>query len=219
MIDIGGLPIQKSIIKGLTVAVVFLFICVAFSPTINSYEIEKEYVKLTTEICGVEGAQPQTIKLTRQESEEIDVLFDEIKIKLDNANSYEDTKDVLKWAIIELDKFNLLGGLSIDEAKKIVIPKFNTHQISPLRNREYQSNTNAMCLIAGEIYGSWILWGIIPSFIASLIFRFTSIIETPIGKILDFLINLDPPYSQIVESLRNLLLLLATFLFYGDLLT
>lgn len=132
--------------KSLAVAIILLFIGVAFAPSINANVSKNELVEITTEVCGIDGIKPNTVKLTKQESKEVEQLIDDIKSKLDKAETREETVEIFNEAIIELDKYGLLGGLSIEQAQRHVTSRYNQH----ISNQISNNNTNALCLIAGE---------------------------------------------------------------------
>jgi len=115
--------------KGLTVAIVFLFLGVAFAPSINANVPKEEYVEITTEICGIDGIKPKTVKLTKQESIEIEQLFNDIKVKLDKAETREETIEIFNDAIVEIDKYGLLGGLSIEQAQNLIIRPYHNSRV------------------------------------------------------------------------------------------
>ncbi|UCD14586.1 MAG: hypothetical protein JSW60_03985, partial [Thermoplasmatales archaeon] len=104
--------------KYLSVAVILLFIGVAFAPSINA-NISKEMIEFTTEVCGLNGGK-QTVKLTQEEADEVGSLFDSIRERLNETETREETEEVFKEAVVELDKYGLLGGLSVKHAQRLV---------------------------------------------------------------------------------------------------
>jgi hypothetical protein len=143
----------------LAVVVIFLFISVALAPSIHANTppvLEGELVEITTEVCGLPGMKPQTIQLTEEDTVAVDRLFDEIKIKLNNAETREETEEIFNEAIIELDRYGLLGGLSVEQAQQIVIVIYQNHKLLEFlktlyeRNKEaIDENINLLCFIAG----------------------------------------------------------------------
>ena len=73
--------------KGLAVAVILLFIGVAFAPSINASVVKDELVEFDVEFCGL--GKKHKVKLTQQEADEVELLFDDIKEQLDNVSSSE----------------------------------------------------------------------------------------------------------------------------------
>lgn len=104
--------------KKVTIAVILLFISFAFSPSIHA-NISKDVVEFTTEICGLDGGK-QTVELTQVEAEEVDALFKSIRERLNETETREEAEEIFKEAVVELDKYGLLGGLSIKHAQRLV---------------------------------------------------------------------------------------------------
>ena len=105
--------------KGLVFGVIFLFIGLAFAPTINANIGKEELVEFTTEVCGMNGAK-RTIELTQQEANEVEGLFKSHRNKLNATSSREETELIYKETVAELDKYGLIGGLSVKQAQRLV---------------------------------------------------------------------------------------------------
>jgi hypothetical protein len=107
--------------KLLVVGVIFLFLGLACVPSINAnVSKESELVEFTTEICGL-GDGKHTVQLTKEEVKEVDRLFDSIRERLNETESREEAVEIFNEAIVELDKYGLLGGLSVKQAQRLVI--------------------------------------------------------------------------------------------------
>ncbi|EMR75079.1 hypothetical protein MBGDF03_00859 [Thermoplasmatales archaeon SCGC AB-540-F20] len=117
----GGNNIIK---KGSVLAVILLFIGVAFAPSINANvskaSIDSELVEITTEVCGINGVTPNTVLLSKEDAEEVEKLIDDIERRLDDVETREETEKIFNEAVVELDKYGLLGGLSVKQAQKLV---------------------------------------------------------------------------------------------------
>lgn len=114
----------------------------------------KDLVKFTTEVCGLNGDR-QTVKLTQQEANEVEALFDLIRNKLNNTESREEAEEIFKDAVVELDKYGLLGGLSVKQAQRLVTGGYKTPRISRFIDRisdkiPVDNNSNILCIISGE---------------------------------------------------------------------
>jgi len=145
--------------KGIAVVVILLFIGLAFAPSIYANESEEELVEVTTEFCGLSGKR-NTVQITQRQAKELDALFDEIKLKLDTIESREEAVDIFNEAIVELDKYGLLGGLSVKQAQRLVIGKYQNMRIMKLIGQTFTIDsgnsdgvTNTLCLIAGKSIG------------------------------------------------------------------
>jgi hypothetical protein len=145
--------------KGLVIGIIFLFIGVAVAPSINASVAEPELVEITTEFCGMDGIKPHTAKLTTQETQELETLFDDIKARLDAAEGREETVEIFNDAIAELDRFGLLGDMSKKEIKQLITKRginsiFNNHNEKHNSGLENDEINNFFCLIAGNIQNS-----------------------------------------------------------------
>jgi hypothetical protein len=119
---------------------------------------ESVLIEITTEVYGLPGQRPQTIQLTKEDVEAVDILFEEIKFKLDDVETRDEAVEIFNEAITELDKYGLLGGLSVEQAKRLVTERFRDSRIIKVlegicsRNQKnLEGNVNVLCLIAGKI--------------------------------------------------------------------
>jgi len=134
--------------KGLAVAVILLFIGVAFTSSINASVIKDELVEFDVEFCGL--GKKHTVKLTQQEADEIDKLFDDIKEQLDTVETIEETEEIFKGAVVELDKYGLLGVLSVSQAQRLVTGKYQESTEDKYMEKSLDENENRFCLITGN---------------------------------------------------------------------
>ena len=104
--------------KGLAVAVILLFIGVAFAPSINSSVIKDELVEFDVELCGL--GQRHTVSLTQQEAHKVELLFDDIQEQLNNVETREEAEEIFKDAVVELDNYGVLGDVSVMDAIELV---------------------------------------------------------------------------------------------------
>jgi hypothetical protein len=143
--------------KILTTGIIILFLGLAFAPSLHANAPEEvldgELVEITTEVCGLPGQKPQTVQLTTEDAEAVDKLFEEIKTKLDNIESREEAVKIFNEAIVELDQYGLLGGLSIEQAKRLVTSRYQQQRLSSMPMDE---NENRFCLIMGKTSWIWI---------------------------------------------------------------
>ena len=146
--------------KGIAVVVIALLLALAFAPSINAnVSKEDELVEITTEICGLPGLKPQTIQLTKEDAEAVDRLFEETKVKLDSVETREEAVEIFIEVIVELDKYGILGDLTIKEAQRLVTGRFQkskgiTHFDAFINrlNKFYDFNfSNLFCLVFTNI--------------------------------------------------------------------
>jgi len=141
--------------KLISVAVILLFIGLAFAPSINADVGKEELVEFTTELCGLNGSK-QTVKLTQQQADEVEALFNSIREQLNATESREEAEDIFKDAVMELDKYGLLGGLSIKQAQRLVVGDYLNQKSKQYfkdiksTNLADKNDSNYLCLILGS---------------------------------------------------------------------
>ena len=117
-----------------------IMLLVPFSSVIgtqnSSLKIEKETVSFTIEPCGL-NSEKQTVELTKEEAEIIKQLFNSIRERLNETETREEAEEVFKEAVVELDKYGLIGDLSIEKAQRLVTGEigFNLHE--KLKSNKY----------------------------------------------------------------------------------
>ena len=148
--------------KSLVIGMVVLFIGVAFTPSIyanvSKTSVDNESVDITIEICGICSKQEYIIQLSEQDAIKLDVLFNDIELKLDNVNTKQETVEIFNDVVLSLNEIGLLpSDMSIKEVQQLVT-KVN-HEIIPLNkiNDKIQlginDNENFDCFILGKT--SW----------------------------------------------------------------
>jgi len=208
--------------KLLVVGVIVLFLGVAFAPSINANisktSIDSELVEITTEVCGLNGGK-QTVELTQEEAAEVEALFDSIRAQLNETETREEAEEVFKEAVVELDKYGLLGGLSIEQAQKLVTGGYQNSRVIKALEKLYGRNqdsldddANVLCLIAGNTSETIILG-------PSTIFRI--LINIPIVILITLPAALICYILDICSGLLNFLFGVGYFLyiiadFFGD---
>jgi hypothetical protein len=71
--------------------------------------------------------------ITASADNELDIIFSELREKMENVNTKEECNTLFKETIIKLDKCGLLGGISVDNAYKLVsssVVSDNTYSIT-----------------------------------------------------------------------------------------
>ncbi len=136
--------------KALVIGVLVLFTGVALIPPINA-NISKDYVDLTTEFYGL--GRKHNVQLTSDEAEELDVFFDNIRVRLDNAESEDETIQIFNEGIKELERYGLLGDMSVKQVQRLIIGRYQKPRLNPLSLDE---NENSNCLIMGKTDHTWV---------------------------------------------------------------
>jgi hypothetical protein len=146
--------------KIFVIGVIFLFMGVAFAPSINVNVVkasnDNELVEVTTQACGIKGFGNTTVKLTRQQYQELEQYLVEFRTRLNQTTIREEAIPIFKEAVVELDKYGLLPkGMSLEQAQKLVIGKYQHTHFMRLPEKIYNEdlpiiNSNFFCLIAGR---------------------------------------------------------------------
>ncbi len=144
----------------LAVGITILFLGVSVQPSIAIIQpeekIEVEYFEITSEICGLPGKN-HTIQLTTEEAENIEVLFESIRERLNETKSREKSEEIFKETIIELNKYDLLGDLNVKQAQRLVTIGYWNPRIIKLLEKIFsrpEENPdeieNMFCLLVGD---------------------------------------------------------------------
>jgi len=86
-------------------------------------------------------------------------LYKSIMEKLNKTKSRKEAEEVFKEAVVELDKYGLLGGLSVEQAQWLVTGGYQDSRVIRLLEKLYgkiqnDKYSNSYCLIAGLSIGS-----------------------------------------------------------------
>ena len=109
---------KKKILIGSIIAIA-LIVLSSFSSVVGKVSLDEKLVEFDVEFSGL--GKKHTVSLTQQEADEVELLFDEIRTKLDGVESREEAKEIFKDTVVELDKYGLLGGLSVNQAEMLIL--------------------------------------------------------------------------------------------------
>jgi len=146
--------------KGLVVSVILLFIGIAIAPSINFNVVkastDNDLVEVTTQACGIKGFGNTTVKLTREQYQNLEQYLIGFRARLNQTTTREEAVPIFKDAVVELNKYGLLPkGTDVEQAQRLVTEGYqNILAMSRYKTRisDYQilNNSNFFCLIAGE---------------------------------------------------------------------
>jgi len=152
---------QRMLSKGLAVAVILIFVGVGIQPAIATVEtenIDTEYYDVNIEFCGL--GKNITVQLTKQQLDELYLLFETIREQLNNTESIRETIKIYNEAIVELDNLGLLGGCSVKQVQELVTEGYQNpivkSVIDEMNNKNSISlddNENLFCLLVGKTDG------------------------------------------------------------------
>jgi len=173
----GVINIKKVIVIG----VIVLFLGVGVQPAIATIEhenIDTEYYDVNIEFC--EFGKNHTVQLTKQQLDELELLFDTIREQLNNTESIGETIQIYNEAIVELDNLGLLGGCSVRQVQELVTGEYQKPIFTQLMERmndknQVDDNINIFCLIAGRTTRTFVFPP--SSLVAYRLFLFLDILE------------------------------------------
>jgi hypothetical protein len=144
--------------KWLAIGIILLFVGVTIAPTINFNTVkastEDDLVEVTTQACGIQGYGDNTVKLTRQQYNDLEQYLVEFRARLNQTSTREEAIPIFNEAVVELDKYGLLPkGMSVEKAQQF-ITGWNHNAYEKLLNIRQQDIfpriLNAFCLIFGS---------------------------------------------------------------------
>jgi len=148
--------------KCLAVGIILLFIGVAVAPSINFTVVkastDNELVEVTTQACGIKGYGNTTVKLTRQQYQNLEQYLVDFRARLNQTSTREEAVPIFKEAVIELNKYGLLPkGMSIGQAQRLVsgeyLSKRMMNALEMIAKKHLVSNeTNSLCLTVGRVH-------------------------------------------------------------------
>lgn len=137
---------KKSLIgKYFTFGIILLFIGISLAPSINFNIIkasnDNDFIEVITQTCGIKGFGDTTVKLTREQYVEVEMLFDYIETKLQTAKTQEEALPIHSFALRELDRYGLLPrGMSVEHAQKLVTDSYkNLYEKSGIEKLLYKN--------------------------------------------------------------------------------
>jgi hypothetical protein len=208
--------------KIFAISIIFLFIGVAVAPSINFNVVkasnDNDLVEVTTQACGIKGFEDTTVKLTRQQYQNLEQYLVEFEARLNKTTTREEAVPIFKEAVVELNKYRLLPkGMSVERAQRLVT---GLHQntklvkyVEKLSNKSEKSSLqegNELCSIYGEAQGNTYFQGPVSKAIYNVLNKLLSISFTyslfDIFTVLIFIPLLIHVYMTLTlsENLRDL---------------
>jgi hypothetical protein len=98
--------------KWLAIGIILFFVGVTIAPTINFNTVkastDDDLVEVTTQACGIQGYGNTTVKLTREQYNDLEQYLVEFRARLNQTTTREEAVPLFKEAVVELDKYGLL---------------------------------------------------------------------------------------------------------------
>ncbi|MBN1859885.1 MAG: hypothetical protein JW840_00330 [Candidatus Thermoplasmatota archaeon] len=146
--------------KILAVSIILLFLGVAVAPSINTSIVkasqENDLVEVTSQACGIQGYKDTTVKLTREQYQNLEEYLVEFRARLNQTSTREEAVPLFKEAVVELDKYGLLPrGMSVERAQRLVIGPSHNLMFKNLIKKVPKSISlggiyNIFCLVMGN---------------------------------------------------------------------
>jgi len=146
--------------KLLATGIIFLFIGVAIAPSINSTVVktsnDKDLVEVTSQACGIQGFGNTTVKLTKQQYQNLEQYLVDFRARLNQTSTREEAIPIFKDAVVELNKYGLLPtGMSVRAVQRLIVNRFQFLQqfLEPDDNKNHVGSDvkeNRYCLITGK---------------------------------------------------------------------
>jgi hypothetical protein len=193
--------------KGLAVGIILLFLGVAIAPSINFNVVkasnDNDLIEVTTQACGIEGYENTTVKLTRQQYQNLEQYLVDFRARLNQTSTRDEAIPIFKEAVVELNKYGLLPkGMSVEQAQRLVTgPYQNTKLLKCL-----EKLSNEPCLISGEARGYTYFQGPVSRAIWVVLYILAEIsLNFNMGPLF-YLLSIIPATMSVVfsEFLRNL---------------
>ena len=152
--------------KCLAVGIILLFIVVAIAPSINLNVFKasdgNELIEVTSEACGIKGFGNTTVKLTREQYQNLEQYLVDFRERLNKTTTKEEAVPIFKEAVAELNKYGLLPkAMSIKTAQQLVTGRRHLKGFEHLIKRPFlrsqfnlSDNENLLCLVYGFAPGS-----------------------------------------------------------------
>jgi len=147
--------------KCLAIGIIFLFIGVAITPSINFNIVkashDKDLVEVTTQACGINGFEDTSVKLTREQYQNLERYLVEFKTRLNLTTTKEEAVPIFMEAVVELNKYGLLPErMSVERAHRLVTGWYQKSIEKVLNNRYHEivpNLLNTFCLLYLDVTG------------------------------------------------------------------
>ncbi len=145
--------------KCLAVGIILLFVGVTIAPSINFNTVKASYdddlVEVTTQACGIQGYGNTTVKLTKEQYQNLEQYLMKFRARLNQTSTRDEAVPIFKDAVVELDNYGLLPkGMSVEQIQRLIIRNVVQKQkISRILDTSVRDN-NIFCFIAGSSSGN-----------------------------------------------------------------
>jgi hypothetical protein len=162
--------------KILAVIVILLFVDVAISPSINFSVVKastnNDLAEVTSQACGIKGFRNTTVKLTKQQYQNLEQYLVDFRAKLNQTTIREEAIPIFKEAVVELNKYGLLPkGMSVEQTQRLVTTGHQIQKVPNIIKKSISEYINFFCLFTAITdnvvdYNLWVITaGLLSQFI------------------------------------------------------
>lgn len=161
--------------KIFALSVILLFIGVAVAPNINQSIVkasDDDLVEVTTQACGIKGFGNTTVKLTKQQYQNLEEYLVEFRAKLNQTSTRDEAVPIFKDAVVELDKYGLLPkGMRVSQAQRLVTLGDRIYFMGNRMKTSLEDSLNVFCFFAaiGDNVIDYNVWVIAGAFLSQFI--------------------------------------------------
>jgi hypothetical protein len=139
-----------------------LFIGVAIAPSSNLSVVkasnDNDLVEVTSQVCCIKGYNNTTVKLTREQYQNLEKYLVEFRARLNQTTTRREVILIFKETVVELVKYGLLPkGMSIEKAQDLIFggyqnPRYRSllEQMQHVYGKEASDFENYFCLTTGQ---------------------------------------------------------------------
>jgi hypothetical protein len=215
--------------KYFAVSIILLFIGIAISPAINYSTVkaaaDNDTVEVTTQACGIRGYGNTTVKLTRQQYQNLEQYLTEFRARLNQTTTREEAVPIFKEAVFELNKYGLLPkGMSVKRAQKLVIGLAQNNRLMQYVEKKLKTSSiqegNQFCLIYGKAEDETYFEGPVSRLIDNILCRLAYLFFNQYGNFqaaytLLFLLSIHSLFTIGLLSVLGDLPCLGSVIYYG----
>jgi hypothetical protein len=111
-----------------------------------SVDASDDLVEATSQACGIQGFGNATVKLTKEQYQNLEQYLVEFRARLNQTTTREEAIPIFKDAVVELNKYKLLPkGMSVEHAQKLVLQQNQNDYLTKLQERFPNS-----CILLGD---------------------------------------------------------------------
>ena len=145
--------------KILVVGIILSFIGLAILPCINHYVVtasqDDDLVEVTTQACGIKGYGNTTVKLNREQYQNLEQYLVEFRARLNQTSTREEAIPIFKDAVVELYRYGLLPKeMTMAQAQHLVLGNIYQEQKTSRNLDNPIINGNINCFISGQNDGN-----------------------------------------------------------------